>query len=203
MTPSYFLNILYSNKPYKLIKILNLLNNCLKQRTKMASMVDELKDIEKSLELLTKDLDTQMSSYNIENDKFHDSLISLSGKLARFDAKNSDDNEVFKELLHFIVSINDRLVTSHILARDMFYDTIIELIQQKRFLIKKLIKDYEEKTQPKESNISKIFDFFKANKIVLLTIGITIAFTLLMMGIFVIPSETLEALKLLKGMTGK
>lgn len=169
----------------------------------MASMVDELKDIEKSLELLTKDLDTQMSSYNIENDKFHDSLISLSGKLARFDAKNSDDNEVFKELLHFIVSINDRLVTSHILARDMFYDTIIELIQQKRFLIKKLIKEYEEKTQPKESNISKIIDFFKTNKTVLLTIGITIAFTLLMMGIFVIPSETLEALKILKGMTGK
>ena len=170
----------------------------------MSSMVDELKDIEKSLELLIKDLDTQMmSSNNIENDKFHDSLISLSGKLARFDAKNSDDNEVFKELLHFIVSINDRLVTTHILTRDMFYDTIIELIQQKRFLIKKLIKDYEEKTKPKESAISKIFEYIKTNKTTLITIGITIAFTLLMMGIFVIPSETLEALKLLKGMTGK
>lgn len=169
----------------------------------MTSIVDELKDIEKSLELLIKDLDTHMSAYNFDNDKFHDSLISLSGKLARFDAQNSENSEVFKELLHFIVSINDRLVTSHILARDMFYDTIIELIQQKRFLIKKLIKEYEEKTQPKESNIAKLFDFIKSNKTVLITIGVTIAFTLLMMGIFVIPSETLEALKLLKGMTGK
>jgi len=155
-------------------------------------MVDELKEIEKTLEQLSKDLDTQMSAYSLDNDKFHENLIELMGKYPEY-----------KELIQFIVSINDRLVTTHIISRDIFYETIKSLIHQKRILVKKLFRDYEEKAKPKESKFDKTIEFFKNNKTVLITIAISVTFTLLMVGIMMVPAETLEALKLLKGMSGK
>jgi TPP-dependent trihydroxycyclohexane-1,2-dione (THcHDO) dehydratase len=158
----------------------------------MHSLLEDLKEIEHSLELLSKDLDAQISVHSLDNDAFHERLINLTSKYP--------EN---KELIQFIVTINDKLVTSQVISRDIFYETIKGIIVQKRFLIKRIIKYIELRYQPKESTISKIFEYIKNNKTTLIIIGVSVAFTLLMIGVFVVPSETIETLKLLKGISGK
>ena len=152
-------------------------------------MLEELKEIEYSLDVLSKELDQQLSATILEADKFHEQLINLLSK--------SPEN---KELIQFIVFINDRLVTNHTISRDILYDTIKGIIKQKQYLIKRLIKEYDVKPQS-ESTFSKVIEFFKANKTTLIVIGASVSITLLIVALFIIPTETMETIKLLKGFT--
>lgn len=155
-------------------------------------MIDDLREIESSLEELSKELDIQISQYELDNNEFHNNLIELISKYPEY-----------KELIHFIVSVNDRLVTTQILSRDVFYEAIKGIILQKRILIKMLHKEYEEKNKPKESKIAKILELLKANKMTLIAIAVSVSITLLMTGVFIKPVETLETIKAVKGITGK
>lgn len=152
-------------------------------------MLEELKEIEVSLDVLSKELDQQLSATILEADKFHEQLINLLSKFP--------EN---KELIQFIVFINDRLVTTHTISRDILYDTVKGIIKQKQYLVKRLLKEYEKK-ETKQSIFVKTSDFLKANKTTIIVIAASVSITLILVGLFIIPTETMEALKLLKGFT--
>ena len=152
-------------------------------------MLEELKEIESSLDVLSKELDQQLSATILEADKFHEQLINLLSKFP--------EN---KELIQFIVFINDRLVTTHTISRDILYDTVKGIIKQKQYLVKRLLKEYEKK-ESKQSPFVKASDFLKTNKTTIIVIAASVSITLILVGLFIIPSETMEALKLLKGFT--
>lgn len=155
-------------------------------------MLEDLKEIESKLEQLSKELDTQLSATSLESDKFHENLINLLSKFP-------DD----KELIQFIVFINDRLVTNHEISRDILYETVKGLITQKQYLIKRLIKEQEAsiKKQHDDLLIIKMIDFLKNNKTTLIVMAVSISTTLLLVSLFVIPDTTMETLKLIKGFT--
>lgn len=153
-------------------------------------MIEELKEIEMSLIQMAKELDTEMSASSLDPDQFHQNLINLLSKYP--------DS---KEMIQFIVFSHDRIVTNHTVSRDIFYDTIKGIIKQKQYLIKRLIKDYEKNNIVKESQIVRFFELLKANKQIIIVASASIAITLLMVALFIIPTQTIEAFKLLKGFT--
>jgi len=152
-------------------------------------MLNDLKEIEHSLEQLSKELDSQLSAYSSDADKFHENLINLLSKFP-------DD----KELIQFIVFINDRIVTSHTISRDILYETVKGIIKQKQYLLKRLIKEYEIKSVTEESKIVKLFEFIKTNKTTLIIITLSLAFSLTMVSLLTVPKETIETINILKGL---
>ena len=153
-------------------------------------MLEELKDIEQKLEQLSKELDTQLSATSLESDKFHENLINLLSKFP-------DD----KELIQFIVFINDRLVTNHEISRDILYETLRGLILQKQYLVRRLIKEHENIIQKRKEEpiISKLIEFVKTNKTTIIIVASSVSVTLLVVALFIIPDTTIETIKLLKG----
>jgi len=153
-------------------------------------MVEELKEIETSLAELLKDLETQFSAISLESDTLHKNLINLSSKFP---------ND--KEMIQFIVFINDRLETSHTISRDILYDTVKGILKQKQFLIKRLIKDYDKNVKASESKLMKFMELLKANKVTIIMMAASITITLTLVALFILPSETIEIFKTLKGFT--
>lgn len=153
-------------------------------------MIDELKEIEISLIQMAKELDTEMAASSLDPDQFHQNLINLLSKYP--------DS---KEMIQFIVFSHDRIVTNHTVSRDIFYDTIKGIIKQKQYLIKRLIKDYEKSNTKPESVVVKFLTLLKDNKPTIIVATASIAITLVIVALFIIPSETIETFKLLKGFT--
>lgn len=143
-------------------------------------MVKNLKIIEETLSDLSKELDSQLNATSLDTVKFHEHLIEL--------LSNYPDD---KELIQFIVFINDRIVTNQELSKDIIYDTLKELIKQKQLLIKELLKNEE------ESSIDLI-SFFKENKLFLTVISISVAITILFIVFSLVPDKTIEVIKLIK-----
>lgn len=150
-------------------------------------MVKDLKEIYESLEEMSRELDTELSAVSTESDKFHEQLIDLISKYPES-----------KEIIQFIVSINDKLVTHHTLSRDILYDATKGIISQKQYLIKQLIKDYEDK-ENKTSMMDKINNFIEKNKFTLILIGGTILVVIVVVLLIFMPKEIIEIIKLIKG----
>ena len=150
-------------------------------------MVKDLKEIYESLEEMSRELDAELSAVSTESDKFHEQLIDLISKYPES-----------KEIIQFIVSINDKLVTHHTLSRDILYDATKGIISQKQYLIKQLIKDYEDK-ENKTSMMDKINNFIEKNKFTLILIGGTILVVIVVVLLIFMPKEIIEIIKLIKG----
>ena len=92
-------------------------------------IVEDLQQLDKTLEQLKKDFNEQMNA--IENDlgEFHKILINLSTKYPEQ-----------KELLEFIVFINDRIETSQTNMKEVLTESFNAIIYVKKEIIKQNIK---------------------------------------------------------------
>ena len=147
-------------------------------------MIVSLKEIEQAFDKFLKDIDVQLAASNNDADKFHNSLIELI-------AKFPDD----KELIQFIVSINDRLETNHIIAADILAETIKNTIKQNLVLVKRLLREYELRNAVEQTN--PYIAFVKDNKAVTVIISVALAVMIVFSSLMVMPKETLETLTII------
>lgn len=83
--------------------------------------IDNLREIDKSLDELKKHFHEQMNTFESDLNEFHHQVITLSAKYP--------EN---KELLEFIVFINDRIETSHTNMREIVTESLNEFIDLKK-----------------------------------------------------------------------
>lgn len=95
----------------------------------------DLHEIESSLDKLHSDFNKQLGELGNDSKDFHSSLIELTAKYPEH-----------KELLQFIVLINDRIETKNSIFSDIVVDSFNDLIETKKLLIKKLIEDKKNKS---------------------------------------------------------
>jgi HD superfamily phosphohydrolase YqeK len=111
----------------------------------------KLTEINKSLEKLHKDFNKQLNELGNNSHEFHNALISLSTKYPEH-----------KELLEFIVYINDKLETNQTLFTEIVTESFNDLVNVKKTLIEEIINSKE---QIKKSGClrqeNKIESFFK------------------------------------------
>jgi len=98
----------------------------------------DYEEIEKSLDKLIDDFSKQIVHID-DNTNFHNSIIELSSKYPEH-----------KELLEFIVMVNDKLETKHSVFSDLVSDSFIELMKLKKEVL------HELKREPKKSVISNL-----------------------------------------------
>ncbi len=98
----------------------------------------DLKKIEAKIEKFIDDFNKQVSIIE-DNKDFHASIIKLSAKYPEH-----------KELLEFIVLINDKLETRQSLFSDMVSDSFLEMMRIKKEVIGKLIRKEEDMAKTKE-----------------------------------------------------
>lgn len=90
----------------------------------------DLREIESSLERLQLDFNKQLEALGSDSKEFHNSLIELSSKYPDH-----------KELLQFIVFINDKIETKQSIFSDIIVESFNELVRTKKLLVKKMIAD--------------------------------------------------------------
>jgi hypothetical protein len=88
--------------------------------------------IERTLDKLEHDFNTQLSALGNNTNDFHNALIDLTAKYPEH-----------KDLLQFIVHINDKLEMNHNIFSEVITDTFTEMLKLKKDLIIKLKEDKE------------------------------------------------------------
>lgn len=147
-------------------------------------MITELKEIQQALETLLKDIDNQLAALSIDSKTFHKNLIEL---LSEF----PDD----KDLIQFIVFINDRLETNQTISKDIFMDSIKAVIKQKLILVKRLIRAEESKLE--KSNLYRLLAHINENKITIIIISVTLSLFIVFASLYINPKDTMETLKII------
>ncbi|MCK5537866.1 MAG: hypothetical protein KAI79_13655 [Bacteroidales bacterium] len=136
--------------------------------------MEELKNIETSLTELHKDFNKQLEALGNDSTEFHNALIDLSSKYPDH-----------KELIQFIVFINDKIETNQTLFQDVVVESFNELIKVKKTLVNKMIQEKEVKinTEMLSDKILKYLVTMKDMKLVM----ISIAIIFLTIGVILIP----------------
>lgn len=153
-------------------------------------LLEELKEIDCRLELISNDLDIQFSAITIDSATFHKNMLQVASKHPEAEG-----------LIQFIVFVNDRLETNQTLYRSILLDSLKNLIKQKQNLIKRLIVEAEQKD--KTSLTEKLGKFLKEHKITLIVMAVTTIITAVVVSLLVVPTETLEAIKLFSSFSSK
>ena len=162
-------------------------------------------DFEEELETIIKDLDKQLSALNTDNNTFHNAIIETIAK-----------NPKSKELVQFIVEINDRMETKNGVLKEIISDSLSELVRKKIKIFKEITKELEKlnryhvSTPVQETNLNKFKDkayngiiviqtHMKSNKktYLWLFLGILIFSSMLIM-----PDKIIAALQLLIKLRG-
>jgi hypothetical protein len=131
----------------------------------------DLEMMENELCKLIDDFNKQVGSMDDYND-FHNRLIKLS-----------TEHPQHKELLEFIVMINDKLETKHSIFSDLITDSFVELMGIKKQVIKKMIEKEEKKTLWNRLTSVSLKDY----KFILLIIAIIVIGT----GLIIYPKAAL------------
>jgi len=121
--------------------------------------METLENLDRSLQKLQEDFNRQLEILNNDPKEFHNALIDLS-------AKYPDH----KELLQFIVFINDKLETNQSLFSEIITESFQESIKLKRELVKEI---QETKCNIKPKPKLKIPDI-KDIKIILMSLAIIV-----------------------------
>ena len=127
--------------------------------------MERLQELNESLIELKKDFNTQINAIESNKVEFDDVLIELSAKYPEH-----------RELLSFIVHVNDKLETNQTIFVDIVSDTLNEIIKNKNILIKKIISDKQKNTGEDTESIwgktKSLVVFFKNFKIILTALAI-------------------------------
>ncbi|RLC47058.1 MAG: hypothetical protein DRH57_04820 [Candidatus Cloacimonadota bacterium] len=128
--------------------------------------MQRLSEVDSSLLKLRTDFNKQLSAIEDDTHSFHTAMIDLS-------ARNPDN----KELIQFIVFVNDKLETKHKTHSEVMIEAFNELIDVKRSLIHALqeVKDKDEQGFFKKIfNSTKIFADIKMTVIGVAAIAIAV-----------------------------
>ena len=112
-------------------------------------MIQDLEKIEISLIKLKRDFNIQLSALSSDSKEFHNSIIELSYKYPNH-----------KELLQFIVHVNDKLEAHQSLFSDIVADTFNDMLEVKADMVGKMIQIQKKAIKDKEKSDS----FFKRVK---------------------------------------
>jgi hypothetical protein len=150
--------------------------------------------IEKSLYKLEQDFNKQLNALGNDTNDFHDALIDLTSKYPEH-----------KDLLQFIVHINDKLEMKQNIFLDVMTDTFIDIINIKKELILKYKDDKEcilkaeaLKNPPRNKYLSWFFNFvgwLKDAKIFFISLSVVAV----VIGLILSPETFLTILKVIAG----
>jgi len=129
-------------------------------------IMQKLSEVDSSLVKLRDDFNNQLASIEDDTHSFHTAMIELS-------AKNPEN----KELIQFIVFVNDKLETKHKTHSEVMIEAFNELIIVKRRLVCTLQEAKDKETQgflKKIFNSTKIFADIKMTVIGIAAIVIAI-----------------------------
>ena len=90
--------------------------------------MDRLHEIEQTLDSLHKEFNEQVVALSADRREFHDSLIELTSKYPEH-----------KELIQFIVLVNDKLETNQHTFGEIVVESFNDLIKTKKTLVKEII----------------------------------------------------------------
>ena len=141
-----------------------------------------LKSLDDSLIKLKDDFNKQIDAIDDETHSFHEAMIDLTAK-----------NPQHKELVQFIVFVNDKLETKHKTHAEVYSDTFNELITMKRDLLNTLGSNDAEKSQGM-GFFRKIFTSTKLFADVKMIL-ISIAAIAIAIGIMMSPDVVLSVIK--------
>lgn len=146
--------------------------------------MEDLKEIEKNLQKLEAALDRQFeaASTTSDLDKFHKNLIEILVQSPQE-----------KEIIEFVVFINDRLETKHTITTEIMLETIKDVIKLKRQMVKKIIGLYD--NTKKISLFERFLDFVSDNKVLLMIILISLGVVVFGLVVFLMPEQLIEILK--------
>lgn len=146
--------------------------------------MEDLKEIEKNLQKLEAALDRQFeaASTTSDLDKFHKNLIEIL-------AQSPQE----KEIIEFVVFINDRLETKHTITTEIMLETIKDVIKLKRQMVKKIIGLCD--NTKKISLFERFLDFVSDNKVLLMIILISLGVVVFGLVVFLMPEQLIEILK--------
>jgi len=142
----------------------------------------ELKKIEESLDNLHKEFNSQIQELSKDTVEFHNAVIELSSKYPEH-----------KDLLQFIVHINDRLETNQSIFSDIIIDSFNELVKSKKVLVRKLLDDVDE--APEEKSLFKTMISVATNMRDIKVVTFYIAVIIAIGGAVFAPDVSLEILK--------
>lgn len=146
--------------------------------------MEDLKEIEKNLQKLEAALDRQFeaASTTSDLDKFHKNLIEILVQSPQE-----------KEIIEFVVFINDRLETKHTITTEIMLETIKDVIKLKHQMVKKIIGLCD--NTKKISLFERFLDFVSDNKGLLMIILISLGVVVFGLVVFLMPEQLIEILK--------
>lgn len=105
-------------------------------------------DFEEDLTNIIIDLDRQLEILNTDENTFHNSIIEIIG-----------NNPNSKELVQFIVSINDKIETKNDILKDVLSDSLKTLILKKIEIFKQInesLNELQKENNKEETEISEL-----------------------------------------------
>lgn len=149
----------------------------------------ELKQLETSLEDLHKDFNRQLEALGDDSKEFHKALIELTSKYPDH-----------KELIQFIVFVNDKLETNQTLFKDIVVESFNELVGiKKTFVLGLMDKEYIPDKPGFISSVIKSMSQLKDMK----TLVFGVAIILFVIGVLVAPDVLLSGMKAMTTILGK
>ena len=140
----------------------------------------DLKSIDDSLVKLKEDFNNQMDANEDDTNSFHNTVIDLAAK-----------NPEHKELLRFMVFVNDKLETKHKTYAEIYSDAFNELITTKRDLLNTLGCNNTSKDMGFFRKIFTSTKLFADAKMIL----ISIAAIAIAIGVMISPDVVLSVVK--------
>ncbi len=147
-------------------------------------MTKDLERIDDSLKKLQEDFNRQLDAIEDDTHSFHKAMIELSAK-----------NPEHKELVQFIVFVNDKLETKHKTHSEVMVESLNEMINVKRKLIHSIL-DKKQETNENMGFFRKIFNSTKIFADLKITL-ISIAAIAVAVVIMVSPDTVLTVIKAL------
>jgi hypothetical protein len=146
--------------------------------------MERYKDLEKRLQDILENLDSQIAVLNNQNDiGFHKSLINIMSVYPES-----------KEIIQFVVDINDRLETKNEIFKDLVYDSIRNIVYVKQQIVIELIKELKIIEAAKVSRTTAFFHYLR-DTITPKVIIVSLAIILIMGGVLIAPNEVMEISK--------
>jgi len=125
----------------------------------------DLEKIDKSLEQLSKDFNSQLEALGSNTNDFHNAMIDLTAKYPQH-----------KDLLRFMVFINDKLETHQLMFTDIVVESFNELIKTKKDLVQKIMDEKGTRAKSSEdslwSKVKNMTGAMKNVKVILTTIAV-------------------------------
>ena len=140
--------------------------------------------LEKKLEEIQIHLDNQIQILDsLDDGKFHNTLIDIIHAFPES-----------KELIQFIVSINDKSETKNEIFKDVIYKTVRDLVSVKQQAVFEIMKELKEQKKQKEQTKSFVDNVKEmiTPKIILMTIAAIAA----LVALFIIPDQLITLVKI-------